>query len=197
MSELLLLSGGIDSIAIAAWRRPKLCLTVDYGHRPAAAEIIASAQVCKDLKLQHCVLSAKIPSLGSGDLAGADLSPHSRHSEFWPFRNQYLITLAGMIAIKHACDTVAIGTVATDVRHKDGSAAFVSQMNALMLLQEGSLRVVAPAASFTSEELVHRSLVAPATLAWAHSCHVGNLACNQCRGCQKHSETMSALGLHR
>jgi len=47
MSDLLLLSGGIDSVAIAAWKRPEICLTIDYGQRSARAEIRSSMQVCK------------------------------------------------------------------------------------------------------------------------------------------------------
>lgn len=38
----LLLSGGLDSTAIAAWQRPDVCVTVDYGQRPARGELAAS-----------------------------------------------------------------------------------------------------------------------------------------------------------
>jgi 7-cyano-7-deazaguanine synthase len=66
-----------------------------------------------------------------------------------------------------------------------------------MAMQEGGVRVWAPAAALSSSELVRRSQIPLATLGWAHSCHVGNLACNNCRGCQKHSEVMSVLGFDR
>jgi 7-cyano-7-deazaguanine synthase len=194
MSELLLLSGGIDSTALAAWRRPAVCVTIDYGQRSAEGEILAATQVCRDLGLSHEVLTARTPNLGSGDLAGAPASAHSSHSDFWPFRNQYLITLASMVAIKRSCDTVLIGTVRTDVRHRDGSQEFLAAMSRLLETQEGNLRLRAPAANLTSEELVGCSLIKPAILAWSHSCHVGNLACGRCRGCQKHLEVTTALG---
>jgi 7-cyano-7-deazaguanine synthase len=197
MSELLLLSGGIDSIAIAAWRRPKICLTIDYGQKPARAEIAASRRISSDIGLEHVVLSAQIPSLGVGDMAGTLGSSHSVHSEFWPFRNQYLITLAGAMALKHGCDTVLIGTVATDTRHKDGTPQFVSMITQLMMMQEGSIRASAPAQTLSSVELVQLSGVDLSVLGWAHSCHVGNLACNRCRGCQKHTEVMTQLGIER
>ena len=32
MTTGLLLSGGIDSSALAFWKRPQVCFTVDYGH---------------------------------------------------------------------------------------------------------------------------------------------------------------------
>lgn len=197
MSELLLLSGGIDSIAVAAWKKPSLCLTVDYGQRAASAEIHASAQVCKALGLRHEVLSASISSLAAGDMSRHAASQHSPHSEFWPYRNQYLATLASMCAIKHGCDTVLIGSVSTDSRHKDGTLHFVEGMDALLRWQEGGVRFVAPAISMTSGQLVRESSIESSILAWAHSCHVGELACGRCRGCEKHSEVMQSLGFQR
>jgi hypothetical protein len=39
LSEVLLLSGGIDSSALAAWRRPTQTLVIDYGQISAPGEI--------------------------------------------------------------------------------------------------------------------------------------------------------------
>lgn len=197
MSDLLLLSGGIDSVAIAAWRRPAICLTVDYGQRAAGAEICASGQVCKELSLRHEILTARIPDLGAGDMSDQDASLHSEHSEFWPFRNQYLITLGAMVAIKHGCDSVLIGTVATDKRHMDGSHEFITSLDQTLTLQESNIRLAAPAASMTSAELVCHSRISDGVLGWSHSCHTGDFACGRCRGCQKHSEVMAELGWSR
>lgn len=38
----ILLSGGMDSIALAYWKRPEIAITIDYGQKPAAAEVVAS-----------------------------------------------------------------------------------------------------------------------------------------------------------
>lgn len=197
MSDLLLLSGGIDSTAIAAWQMPAICLTIDYGQRAAGAEIRASRQVCKELGLRHELLTARIPGLGAGDMSGRDSSLHSEHSEFWPFRNQYLITLGAMTAIKYGCGSVLVGTVITDKRHTDGSPEFITSLDRTLMLQEGSIRLSAPAASMTSAELVHHSKIPDGVLGWSHSCHTGELACGRCRGCQKHSEVMVELGWSR
>jgi 7-cyano-7-deazaguanine synthase len=197
MPSLLLLSGGIDSIALASWLRPEVCLTVDYGQRAAAAEVQASAQVCRDLELRHQVLHAEIASLGSGCMAGDAASPYSANGEFWPFRNQYLITIASMLAMKAGCDAVLIGTVVTDRRHADGSPAFLSALSEVLQIQEGGIRLMAPAAKMTSEELVRVSGVTTSVLGWAHSCHTGALACGSCPGCIKHSTVMQAVGLQR
>ncbi len=195
MSELLLLSGGIDSIALAAWKRPSLCLTIDYGQAAAKAEIQASAQVCIELGLKHLVLDAAIAGIGSGIMAGHSRSPHSAHSEFWPFRNQYLVTIASMVALQRSCRTVLIGTVVTDQRHKDGSPEFLHHLREAISMQEGGVRLEAPAAELTSEELVRRSKVVPSVLAWSHSCHVSCIACGDCPGCNKHSSVMRDIGL--
>lgn len=197
MSELLLLSGGIDSAALASWRRPSLCLTIDYGQKSAEAEIQASKQICADLNLQHKVGVWRIPDLGAGDMSLSQRSRHSIHTEFWPFRNQYLITLAAMVAIKEECNSVLIGTVRTDDRHKDGSISFIEMLSSLLSFQEGNIKLAAPAALLTSAELIQISGIKASTIAWAHSCHTSDLACGQCRGCQKHSEVMSSFGLNR
>ena len=85
MSDLLLLSGGIDSIAIAAWCRPASCLTIDYGQRPAPAEIDSAAEVCRRLGLVHDVIRVPVGRLGSGILAGQPASEFSLMKSFGRF----------------------------------------------------------------------------------------------------------------
>jgi 7-cyano-7-deazaguanine synthase len=197
MSELLLLSGGIDSIALAAWRRPAHCLTIDYGQIPAASEIAASSSACTALGLTHEVLRIPLAHLGTGTLAGKPKSPASSNAEFWPFRNQLLITLAAMTAMAHLSQRVLIGTVASDNRHSDGSRHFVLQLNELLKMQEGGISLEAPAIGYSSLDLVRVSKIDLSVLAWAHSCHSSNVACGHCPGCAKHSEVMQAIGWDR
>lgn len=197
MSELLLLSGGIDSIALAAWRMPDCCLTIDYGQRPANAEIDASKEVCQSLCLNHVILQVPIGSLGAGILAGKSPSLSSPNEEFWPFRNQMLLTLGAMYAHTHQIGRVLIGTVNTDRRHADGSLKFISLISELIRFQEGGIEVLAPASHLNTVDLVRQSGVAPSILGWAHSCHRSNIACGACPGCFKHSAVMSELGFER
>ena len=70
LNQLLLLSGGMDSITLAWSLSTKLLLTVDYGQLPAKGEIQAASAVCAELGLSHRVLTLDCRSLGSGDLAG-------------------------------------------------------------------------------------------------------------------------------
>lgn len=197
MSELLLLSGGIDSICLAAWRRPACCLTIDYGQRPAKAEFTAAEQVCKALGLTHDTLLVPVGQLGGGLMAGAAPFAASPHAEFWPFRNQFLITLGAMHALRFGYTKVLIGTVLSDRRHADGHPAFVKGIADVVRAQEGAIELEAPALHHSTVDLIRLSGVTPDVLGWAHSCHTGILACGQCPGCRKHSEAMAGIGWNR
>lgn len=192
----LLLSGGMDSVSIAWWKRPDIAITVDYGQRPAEAEIAAAGAVCEALAIPHKVVRADCSSLGSGDMAGRPPLDISPVPEWWPFRNQLILTLAGIASVTIGVTHLMIGTVASDSVHCDGKAKFVEAMSGVMSLQESGITVSAPAIELTAIELVKTSGVRREVLGWAHSCHVANYACGQCRGCVKHYETWEALGWH-
>lgn len=189
----LLLSGGMDSIALAYWKRPDIAFTVDYGQAAARAEVAASSQVCRELGIQHEVVRGDCASLGSGDMAGREALGMAPVPEWWPYRNQLLVTLAGMRAVALGVTTMMLGSVASDGSHADGKRDFYEAIDRLMRLQEGGVAVEAPALCMTTAELVCESGVPRSLLSWAHSCHVGSLACGGCRGCVKHYEVTKAL----
>lgn len=194
MTTVLLLSGGMDSLAIAWWKRPDHAITIDYGQKAAAAEKSASAAICAELGIKHHIVSVDCKSLGSGDMAGAAADAAAPASDWWPYRNQLLVSLAAMRAIALGAKTLYIGTVASDESHKDGTVDFVRMIDALVSYQEGGLRIVAPAIELTTVELVHEAKVPASLLAYAHSCHKANVPCSNCRGCNKYAESMAALG---
>jgi 7-cyano-7-deazaguanine synthase len=140
----LLMSGGMDSIALAWELRPDLCITVDYGQRAAEGEIRASAAVCETLNLKHRILKIDCSSLGSGDMSESPALSMAPASEWWPFRNQLLITFAAAVAIQEDISRIAIGTVANDGTHADGRADFVKAMAFLLSQQEGRIALEAP-----------------------------------------------------
>jgi 7-cyano-7-deazaguanine synthase len=189
----LLLSGGMDSISVAWWKRPSLAITLDYGQLSASAEKAASTAVCRELGIEHQILTIDCRSLGSGDMAGNVASDHAPASDWWPYRNQLLVTLAAMRAITLGVTHLWIGTVASDSTHKDGTTEFVTTLSALMQLQEGAMTVEAPALHMSTVELVKLAKVPEGILAWAHSCHTGDIPCGSCRGCNKYFQTLEAL----
>ncbi len=192
-SELLLLSGGMDSIALAYQRRPRWTLTVDYGQVSADGEIRAATAVATTLRLEHTVVRVDCRALGSGALAGTAPTALAPVPEWWPFRNQLLVTAAAMYAVTVGAQHIVIGAVATDVAHADGRAEFISALDAVLRCQEGHLTLRAPALHLDTAALIHEARVPLDLLAWAHSCHTGPFACGTCRGCQKHLNVTEAL----
>jgi len=189
----LLLSGGMDSIALAYWLRPAVAVTINYGQRSAAGEIRAAEAVADTLGIDHCVLRADLSALGSGDMGGAAALAIAPVPEWWPFRNQMLVTLAAMKVLAFGVERLLIGTLKTDDLHADGRREFIEALDMTLRLQEGALRLEAPAIGMTSAELIRISQIPLEILAWAHSCHVTDYACGICRGCRKHYETLVEL----
>lgn len=192
----LLLSGGMDSVSIAYWKRPEVAITIDYGQKPAPGEIRAASAICRALDINHIVITADISELGSGDLVGGDPSSDAPASEWWPYRNQFLLSLAAMKCHQVKQDNLMIGALKTDGFHADGTPRFIECMNSLFSIQEGEFAISAPAIEFTAVELVRISGIPEHLLCWSHSCHVADVACGFCRGCKKHFETMEACFGH-
>lgn len=194
MKTALLLSGGMDSIAIAWWKRPDMAITLDYGQRAAEAEINAAAATCQALNITHHIIKIDCSSLGSGDIAGIQADPNAPSSDWWPYRNQMLLSLAAMKAIALGVTHLWIGTVKSDSSHLDGTPEFVEKISELMSFQEGGMVVEAPAIEFSTVELVRISAITPGGLAWAHSCHKANVPCGNCRGCNKYFQVLDEVG---
>jgi len=191
--KALLLSGGMDSIAVAFWQRPEIAITIDYGQRAAEAEIAAASQVAKEIGMQHEIISIDCRAIGSGDMAGNDALGVAPVPEWWPFRNQLLVTFAAARGIVLGLTEVMTGSVSSDGMHADGRPEFYDAMDRVTAVQEGGIRISAPALTMTTAELVRHSGVPREILAWAHSCHTGNLACGQCRGCVKHYQVTKEI----
>ena len=156
---------------------------------------VAPPGVAQALGIPHEVITVDCSSLGSGDMAHAAPNVHATTSDWWPYRNQLLLTLASMRAIARDVKLLFIGTLKSDGEsHLDGTERFVSLMNGLMEYQEGGLCISAPAINMNAVDLIRASGIPPSLLAWSHSCHKANIACGNCRGCNKYLETYAALG---
>jgi 7-cyano-7-deazaguanine synthase len=190
----LLLSGGMDSVALAFRERPSFTYTVDYGQVAAAGELRAARVVSLELGIPHRIITVNCRAIGSGDMAGMSPAEIAPVPEWWPFRNQLLITLSAATALKDGVSILLVGSVRSDSTHKDGTPEFYSLVDSLMRYQEGGLTIVAPAIRQTSEELIQQSRIPFSLLAWSHSCHKSEYACGMCRGCVKHSNVMKSLG---
>lgn len=194
MKTAVLLSGGMDSIALTWWLRPDVAFTVNYGQLAAGAEIAASAAICKRLGIAHELIRVDCSALGSGDMAGSSQNKYAPASDWWPYRNQLLITLVAMRAIASNVGKISIGTVCSDATHRDGTREFMDAMNRVLACQESGIVLEAPAIDLTTAGLIRRSGLPSEYLAWAHSCHKADVACGNCRGCNKYFEVFEELG---
>lgn len=194
MKSALLLSGGMDSLTLAWWKRPDIAFTLNYGQLAAQAEVEASRTICQQLNIPHHVIDIDCRHLGSGDMAGGEASSFAPASDWWPYRNQMLVTLTAMKAISFGVTHLWLGTVRSDGSHKDGTAEFISAMSHLLSQQEGEMVVEAPAIELSTSELVRESGIPADLLAWAHSCHKSYIACGNCRGCNKYMEVFQEVG---
>lgn len=212
---VLLLSGGIDSAALAALVRPAWALVVDYGQRPAAAEIRAARAIAAHLGIPIAQLTVDLTSVGSGLLlrestpdplvdedggGTASASVPSPSPEWWPMRNQLLCTLASAWALGRTSQDgtplqqVITATVQTDgARHVDGTPAFYEALDSVTRMQEGNIAVRAPAIHLSAVELVTASGADGSLLGWTHSCHRSELPCAACPGCWKREQVLVDL----
>lgn len=190
----VLLSGGMDSSALAFLERPKVGVFINYGQRAAEAEHRAATVIASELSIRLEVIHSDLSSLGTGVMAGSDQISVGASPEWWPFRNQLLITLAAMRVISLGLKNISIGTVATDRLHGDNSIEFMDAMNLLLRTQEGALSLCTPARKFTTAELVRKAEMPLSTLAWTHSCHMSIFPCGRCRGCTKRQQVLEELG---
>lgn len=190
----LLLSGGLDSISVLYWKKPDIALTINYGQNCSQAEINAAKYACNELNIEHHVLDINCSSLGFGDLSKDrivhELSPQS---DWWPFRNQLLITFAAMYLIKFNIKKILIGSLKPDEQFKDGTEMFTNLINKLVSFQEGKILIEAPAINMTSRELIEASNIPLSLLLCAHSCHTQNIPCGSCRGCNKYLSIVDKL----
>ena len=187
--RVLLFSGGIDSTVLAWWLRPERLLFVDYGQLSAPGEERAAVPVARDLGLPLDVRRVDLRPFGHGTMAGtAALNPGA--PEFWPYRNQVLVTLAAMAYADRNPLSILIGTVLGDDVHPDGSVAFREAMNGILAAQ-GNTTLEAPGAGSTTEQLIALSRAPLSVLGWTYSCHTGEWACGRCRGCIKHAQVMA------
>lgn len=192
----ILLSGGMDSIAIAYWKKPDIAITIDYGQKCAEAEIQTSSYIASKLGMEHHVIRVDCSLLGSGTLTDNGQIENAPSEEWWPYRNQLLVTLACMKCIKFGVTKIYVGSVKQDGdRHKDGTKHFYKLLSNLVEYQEGHIKIEMPASELDTIDLIKESKVPVSLLLQSHSCHTSNTPCLKCSGCYKNYSIRLKLGL--
>ncbi len=185
----------MDSTALVALRRPIDALFIDYGQRSAEGERVAALEVGRELGVNVHNLRIDCSSVGAGLLAGDKRPPYAPSPEWWPYRNQLLVTLAASWGLPRGFQTIVVGSVRTDGdRHVDGTPRFYESLNRLLSMQEGGMEITAPALGSTTAELVTQSGITDQVLIMTHSCDVSPIGCGFCPSCDKRRATLEELG---
>jgi 7-cyano-7-deazaguanine synthase len=142
-------------------KRPDIAITLDYGQKAAEAEIGAAKTICQSLDIEHHIVRVDCSTLGSGDMAGTAADVNAPSSDWWPYRNQMLISLAAMKAITLGITHLWIGTVKSDGTHLDGTPDFVRKINDPDVLPGRLNYCGSPAIHLSTTELIRVSGIAP------------------------------------
>jgi len=184
VNEVFLLSGGIDSSALAWSKRSGHLLFVNYGQVAASGERRAATRLADALDQELTVLELDCRKIGTGLLANSEAAREAPSPEWWPYRNQLLITLAATWGLSRGCERIVLGVVREDEQFRDGTSQFVRLIDALVVYQEGSMRVEAPASELNSLDLLRQSGLPRELLAITHSCDVAEFHCGECPSCK-------------
>lgn len=193
--RVILLSGGLDSATVAAVERPERALFVDYGQEAATAERDSARKIARLLDIELAEVTVNASHVGSGALVNREQPDLAPSPEWFPFRNQLLVTIAAAYAIDTGLHSVLLGTVAHDaLRHADGKHRFIASLDAVLRSQEGELRLAAPHADTSTRQLLARTAIRDEIVAATHSCDVANIACGECNSCQRRAAILDSLG---
>lgn len=200
MSDLILLSGGLDSTAATAISaragRLAAVVSVDYGQRHVR-EVTAAVAVASHYGVRLDVLDLR--SWG-GLLTGSALTdstvavPHGAYDgenlavTAVPNRNAVLIMAAAGVAAARGIDRVV--TAVHDGDHElypDCRPAFIqSAARTVELSTDGAVTVAAPFVKYSKAEIVDHGHAAGAPFGLTWSCYRGEAThCGQCGTCQE------------
>lgn len=189
---LVLLSGGMDSIAACRWVMAQkgwelpACLTVDYGQPAATEEVLAASRWCRAEMCDHVVCGIEADA---GELAlGGKRSPRVVAG-----RNAMLLALGVNVAANVGADVIVLGATASDHDdYPDCTPEFVAAASRLF----GSayrVRVAAPLQSMKKAEAAR--LLTDADLELAFSCYTPagrGRHCERCRSCIERTAVIAA-----
>lgn len=194
---VLLLSGGIDSSALAALLKNHDCevlaLHVDYGQRAAATEWVAVKRVCAELGLQKPTtfdMSAIGRLLKSEIVQTEKTKPGKvRKSDdfavdFLPHRNALLVSLAATFAADRGASHVVFGIIGgAEKAYPDTSIAFLKKLQALFNTAP-KVQVIAPFAGMNKRHVVRLAVANGLQIASTYSCNANAARhCGRCPSC--------------
>lgn len=205
-SSIVLLSGGLDSLAAFCWAKREsdlmLGLTFDYGQRSAGPEIETASNICKKYDVAHRVIelpwfgmlkssslldaTLPLPEIKAEDLDDLEKTLKSAKLVWVPNRNGVLINIAAAVAEVMVANWVVVGFNREEGRtFPDNSEDYLEAVcAALQYSTNKSVVVKAPMGAKTKKEIVEWCVHHDVDLSTLWSCYRGgDKMCGVCESC--------------
>ena len=193
MKSIILLSGGLDSLACLAVTREKynceLAITFDYGQKALAKEIEASKKICDFYNVEHKIIKLDfLKEITQTALVSDKEVPqdYDMKAVWVPNRNGLFLNIAGSFADSYGYNYIIIGANKEEGKtFPDNTLEFAKRVEAEFefstLIQP---KILIPLIDMDKEEIVKTVIDLKAPLELVHSCYLGgDKNCGKCESC--------------
>ena len=193
MKSIILLSGGLDSLACLAVTREKynceLAITFDYGQKALAKEIEASKKICDFYNVGHKIIKLDfLKEITQTALVSDKEVPqdYDMKAVWVPNRNGLFLNIAGSFADSYGYNYIIIGANKEEGKtFPDNTLEFAKRVEAEFefstLIQP---KILIPLIDMDKEEIVKTVIDLKAPLELVHSCYLGgDKNCGKCESC--------------
>ena len=193
MKSIILLSGGLDSLACLAMTREKynceLAITFDYGQKALDKEIEASKKICEFYNVEHKIIKLDfLKEITQTALVSDKEVPQEYNMKaVWvPNRNGLFLNIAGSFADSYGYNYIIIGANKEEGQtFPDNTLEFATRVEAEFeystLIQP---KILIPLIDMDKEEIVKKVIELNAPLENVHSCYIGGEKnCGKCESC--------------
>lgn len=193
MKSIILLSGGLDSLACLAMTREKynceLAITFDYGQKALDKEIEASKKICEFYNVEHKIIKLDfLKEITQTALVSDKEVPQEYNMKaVWvPNRNGLFLNIAGSFADSYGYNYIIIGANKEEGQtFPDNTLEFATRVEAEFeystLIQP---KILIPLIDMDKEEIVKKVIELNAPLENVHSCYLGGEKnCGKCESC--------------
>ena len=193
MKSIILLSGGLDSLACLAITRQKynceLAITFDYGQKALDKEIEASKKICDFYNVEHKIIKLDfLKEITQTALVSDKEVPqdYDMKAVWVPNRNGLFLNIAGSFADSYGYNYIIIGANKEEGKtFPDNTLEFAKRVEAEFefstLIQP---KILIPLIDMDKEEIVKTVIDLKAPLELVHSCYLGgDKNCGKCESC--------------
>ncbi len=193
MKSIILLSGGLDSLACLAMTREKynceLAITFDYGQKALDKEIEASKKICEFYNVEHKIIKLDfLKEITQTALVSDKEVPqdYDMKAVWVPNRNGLFLNIAGSYADSYGYNYIIIGANKEEGKtFPDNTLEFAKRVEAEFefstLIQP---KILIPLIEMDKEEIVKTVIDLKAPLELVHSCYLGgDKNCGKCESC--------------